>query len=162
MNKRVYLKDGKEVIIRSMKNNDLEKSFVFFQALPQKDRQYLRVDVTDKTLVEKRIRDMNIKRIFRIVALANENIIADGALEIEDHGWEEHIGELRLIIANEFRRNGLGMLMARELFSLASTAQVEEIVVQMMRPQGGGLRRLPLTWMERRPPSIMGPWSYRP
>ena len=42
---------------------------------------------------------------------------------------------MRLIVARPYRRKGLGMLMARELYSLAAHSKVEEIVAKMMRPQ---------------------------
>ena len=135
MNKKVTLKDGSLVTIRFLKEEDMEKSFEFFKALPAKDRLYLRVDVTKRELVEKRIRDMKFKKIKRIIALHDDKIVADGALELEDHGWEEHIGELRLILANDFRHRGLGMLMAGELYLLAAKEGVEEVVVKMMKPQ---------------------------
>ena len=135
MKKKVELKDGSLVIIRELRESDIEKSFDFFQELSFKDRKYLRVDVTQRSLVEKRIRDMRTKRIFRIVATINERIVADGALEFEDHGWEDHIGELRLIVANDYRRVGLGMHMANELYSIASKKGVEKIVVKIMKPQ---------------------------
>ena len=135
MKKKAVLKEGLVVTIRDMREDDLEKSFEFFQSLSEKDRRYLRVDVTKKDLVEKRIKDLKHKRISRVVAESDEKIVADAALELEDHGWEDHIGELRLIIAKEFRRKGLGMLLADELYSLATKKGVEELVVKMMRPQ---------------------------
>ena len=48
---------------------------------------------------------------------------------------EGHVAELRLLVANAFRRKTLGMLMARELYWLATSARVEDIVVKIMRPQ---------------------------
>ena len=38
-------------------------------------------------------------------------------------------------MARDYRRKGLGALMARELYSIAAEAKVEEIMVKMMRPQ---------------------------
>jgi L-amino acid N-acyltransferase YncA len=67
--------------------------------------------------------------------LVDDNIVADGALELSGVGWKEHMAELRLIIAPDYQRKGLGTLMARELYTLASSANVEELVVRMMRPQ---------------------------
>ncbi len=133
--KPVRLKDGREALIRPMSRDDLEPSFVFFQALPKEDRAFLRYDVTRRSVVERRTRDMETAKVQRIVAVIGDRIVADGALELEGHGWKEHVGELRLIVAREQQRNGLGMLMARELYHLAVAANVEEIVVRMMRPQ---------------------------
>jgi L-amino acid N-acyltransferase YncA len=42
-----------------------------------------------------------------------------------------------LIVAPDWQRKGLGMVMARELYRLAATLKVEDIVVKLMRPQKG-------------------------
>ncbi len=67
--------------------------------------------------------------------VVGEEIVADGTLELAGEGWKRHVGELRLIVAPAYRRRGLGMRLARELFLLAAGARVEEILVRMMRPQ---------------------------
>jgi ribosomal protein S18 acetylase RimI-like enzyme len=85
--------------------------------------------------LEDRFRATETGRIQRIVAIANNEIAAEGVLELEGHGWKEHVGELRLFVRPAYQRKGLGMLMARELYALAAAAKVEEIVVKMMRPQ---------------------------
>lgn len=135
MKKVLTLKDGSEVIIRTLRKDDTDRSFAFFQALPAEDRAYLRSDVTKYEVVRQRIDAMELGKVRRLVAIYGEEIIADGALELEGHGWKEHIGELRLIVARHFQRKGLGMLMARELYSLATSEKIEEIVVKMLPPQ---------------------------
>jgi L-amino acid N-acyltransferase YncA len=143
--KRVQLKDGTEALIRPMKESDFEASFAFFQALPNEDRAFLRVDVTKRRLVKKRIKDIETGKVKRIVAEVDGKIVADGALELAGHGWKQHVGELRLIVARDHQRKGLGMFMARELYQIASAERLEEIVVRMMRPQDAAhsiMRRL--------------------
>ena len=135
MKKTVTLKDGTEVIIRTLEKDDLDKSFAFFQALPAEDRAYLRSDVTKPEVIRQRIQAIETGQVRRLVAVHGEKIVADGALELEGHGWKEHIGELRLIVARHFQRKGLGALMARELYSLATSENIEEIVVKMLSPQ---------------------------
>ena len=135
MNNSVKLKDDTEVVIRSLVKDDLKKLLAFFQKLPAEEKAYLRRDVTDQSVVEQRIREMELNRVKRLVALYGDEIVADGALELEGHGWKEHVGEIRLIVAPAFRRKGLGMSMARELYFLATGEKLEEIVVKMMKPQ---------------------------
>jgi RimJ/RimL family protein N-acetyltransferase len=135
MNKKVKLKDGNIVLIRELKKDDLYKSFEFFKNLPTEDRKYLRVDVSNFDNVEHRIKMMDYMHVKRIIALDGESIVADGAFELEGHGWKKDVGELRLIIAKDYQRRGLGMIMANELFQLALQAGVHEIVVKMMKPQ---------------------------
>jgi L-amino acid N-acyltransferase YncA len=133
--KQVLLKDATEVVIRPLVEDDLERSFAFFRALPGKDRAYLRTDVSRRKVVEERIRSLSSGRIRRLVAEVGDCIVADGALELEGRRWKRHVAELRLIVSSEFQRKGLGLLMARELYSVAAEAKVEQIIVKMMRPQ---------------------------
>ncbi len=135
MEKATKLKDGTDVLLRSMTKDDLEKSLAFFQGLPEEDRTYLRRDVTKRRFVEERIREIDSGRVKRLVAVVRGEIAADGALELADHGWGEDVGEIRLIIARPYQRKGLGLLMAGALYELAAGSGVKEIVVRMMRPQ---------------------------
>jgi len=133
--KHFTLKDGTEFAVRQMKEDDLKRSWVFFKSLELEERQFLRMDVAKKKNVRKRIEQMKSGLVRRIVAIHEDKIIADGALELSQHGWEEHIGEIRIIVADDFQHSGLGMIMARELYYLAAAEKLEEIVVRMMRSQ---------------------------
>ena len=137
MAKRLRLKDGSRVTIRPMEPDDIDRSHAFFRALPAEDRAYLRNDVTKRRIVRRRIQQMKTHKIHRLVAIARDEIVADGALERETGEWQTHVAELRLIVARDYQRKGLGALMARALYKLAAAEKVEEIVVRMMRPQKG-------------------------
>ena len=141
MEKMVRLKDDTEVLIRDLRDDDVEQSLAFFQALPPADRIYLRNDVTRREVVEERIRKMSKGKILRLVAISdNDQIVADGSLESEGYTWKEHVAELRLIVAAAFQRKSLGMLLARELYLQAASMRVEELVAKVMRPQKAALK----------------------
>jgi ribosomal protein S18 acetylase RimI-like enzyme len=135
MKKHVKLKDGTNVLIREIRPEDIDHSLAFFRSLPEEDREYLRVDVTNREIVERRIESIQWGKVMRLVAVVGEEIVADGALELPGEGWEQHHAELRLIIARRFQRKGLGLLMARELYGLAAGRKVEEIIVKFMETQ---------------------------
>ena len=137
MRKKIGLKDGTKALIRSLKMEDLDKSLRFFRALPEEDRAYLRVDVTKREIVKKRIASIKSHNIVRLVAIVDKDIIADGALEFEKDSWKKHVAELRLIVARPFQRKGMGMLMTGELFSIGASKKVEEIIAKFMKPQVG-------------------------
>lgn len=140
MEKAVTLKDGDEVVIRDMTSEDAEASHAFFTSLPPEDRRYLRVDVTQRELVQRRIADAASGRVHRLVVVDDGDIVADGALEIEGHGWGQNVAEIRVIVARPYQRRGLGLLLARELYYLAAARRMDRIVVRMMRPQTGATR----------------------
>ena len=135
VNKTVSLKDGREVLIRNMRPDDVERSFSFFSELPEEDRRYLRIDVTRREWVERRTTEIDSGRVDRLVALVDDEIVADGALELQGHGWGDNIGEIRLIVARPYQHLKLGTLMARELYYLAMQHKLDRIVARVMRPQ---------------------------
>lgn len=135
VDKKVSLKDGTEVTIRNMRPQDVDLSFDFFCELPKEDRRYLRVDVTRRKLVERRTTEVDSGRADRLVALVDGRIVADGALELQGHGWGDSIGEIRLIVARPYQHLGLGTLLARELYFLGMQRKLDRIVVRVMRPQ---------------------------
>ncbi len=140
INKTVTLADGRKVTIRNMHPDDVEPSFTFFCELPDEDRKYLRLDVTRREVVERRTTELDRSRVERIVVVHEDEIVADGSLELQGHGWGDKVAEVRLIIARPWQRFGLGTLVARELFHLASKHRMDRIVVRLMRPQVGAHR----------------------
>lgn len=137
--KREILKDGTKVLLRDLHKEDLDKLMKFYRSLPLDDRVYLKVDVTKRKVVEQRMKLIEEGTIFRIVALHDDQIVGDGMFEISKEEWRKHQGEIRVIVARPFQRKGLGMLMFRELHSLAMKKDIDKIVVKMMKPQIGAV-----------------------
>lgn len=133
------LKDGANVTLRLLQvnENDLEKLVKFYQALPYEDRKYLKVDVTKKDIVEKRLNAVLEQRSVRVIALHNDEIIAEGELFLREDDWFRAEGEIRVIVARAFQRKGLGMLLMREIYYLALKHKIDHLVAKMMAPQVG-------------------------
>ena len=135
MKKKEILKDGTKVEIKTLTRDDLDKLMKFYRSLPELDRKYLRVDVTDRHVVEQRMKLIKTGNLTRIIALKGNKIIGSGALELSLEEWRKHHGELRVIVSREHRREGLGMIMLRELYFIAAMKNVKKIVAKFMRPQ---------------------------
>jgi len=135
MRKKEILKDGTKVEIKNLTRDDLDKLMKFYRSLPEIDRKYLRVDVTDRHVVEQRIKLIKTGNLTRIIALKGSKIIGEGALELPHEEWRKDYGELRVIVSREHRREGLGMILMRELYFIAAGKNVKKIVAKFMRPQ---------------------------
>jgi L-amino acid N-acyltransferase YncA len=133
--KTVMLKNQTEVLIRPMTSDDLDKSVAFFRALPEPDRVSLRRDATNPEVAQERIREMEEGKVKRLVAVVGDRIVGDGALELAQYGWERHVGELRLLIAADYQGKGLGMVLTRALYDLATNLGIEQLVARMMASQ---------------------------
>jgi L-amino acid N-acyltransferase YncA len=117
--------------------DDVEGSLQFFRNLPPEDRRYLRTDVTRRDVIERRIRQATEGRVHRVVALVHDQIVADGALERSEETWRRHMGEIRVVVAREFQKRGLGKLIIADLHRTAQQCGVEKVVAKMAAPQAG-------------------------
>jgi len=135
MERTIVLKDGRTVHIRPLLPADAEASLAFFNGLDPEERRYLRRDVTDPEVIRARIRENDSCEVERLVAVHDEVIVADGSFEHERYGWGEKIAQIRLIVAPDFRRTGLGTVLARLLYVIANNHDVARINVRMLRPQ---------------------------
>ena len=142
MEKIEVLKDGTEITIRNISIDDLDAYLVFFRSLPPSDRKYLRIDVTDRKLIEDRIKQIESGDMFRIIALKEGDIIASGALEIHSDDWHKNHAELRVIVARKYQRRGLGLIMNRELYLIAAQHNIKKVIAKIMKPQIGAVKIL--------------------
>ena len=134
--KRVKIRDGTEIRIRPLVMEDLDRICEFFGQLPEEDRNYLRFDVTDRRVVEERLQSIQKwGRLKRLIALDGERIVGTGVLELHDRETGE--AEIRLIVARDFQRRGLGTLLSRELYFLAIKEGVEVLMISYLAPNKG-------------------------
>jgi len=140
--KNYSLKDGAKVTIRPIDQNDLDKSYSFFNQLTEQDRLYLRIDVSQKEAVERRLRQEHWDRevCYRLVAEKDGKIIADATLCKPSHGWTTHTANLRYIVLREYRRKGLATILARELFVTAVKEGIEKIQAEIMEENKAALK----------------------
>jgi L-amino acid N-acyltransferase YncA len=135
MKRVVVLKDHRVVEIRPIAADDVERSAAFFKALGEEERKYLRRDVTQRPVIEERINEALTNKVDRIVALYQDRIVADGSLEPERFQWAEGVAQIRIIVAPDFRRVGLGLRVVRELYVLAHQRDMARVLARFMAPQ---------------------------
>lgn len=134
------LSKGQTVTLRPMVKEDRDKLFEFFKALPEKDRHFLKDDVAKKETIEQWVQNLNYGRVLPIVAEYQGKIVGDATLHRPLHGWQRHVGEIRVVVAKDFRRLGLASLLLREVFDLALKAGLDKIVAEMMLDQKEAVR----------------------
>ncbi len=129
------LDDGTVLLLREPTMVDEPGSLSFFQGLTAADRQYLRVDVTQPAVVQRRIAQAETCEVYRLWAFDGDNIVGDGALEFSDERWRGHLGEMRVIVGSDYQRRGVASLLIRRLFHVAEERKLEKIVMKMLQPQ---------------------------
>ncbi len=133
--KQVHLNSGETLTIRPLEQRDKESLHKFFVGLPDRDVMYLKEDVKSLDVIDRWFAELNFKKVIPIIMLVDETIIADGTLHVDEYGWARHIGEIRLVVAKEFRRKGVAKLLLRELYFIAMKMQLEKLVGKLMTNQ---------------------------
>ena len=133
--KEVTLKTGDVVTLRPMVMADEKKLLAFFTRLPEKDRLYLKHDVTDPTLIRSWAENINYDHVIPIIAEKGDQIIGDATLHRRTTDKPHAIGEIRIVTDKDFRRIGLGTRLAREIYFLALSRKMNQLVAEIVKDQ---------------------------
>jgi len=134
------LKDGQKVTLRPMVKEDEKALLTFFQGLPAEDQFFLKDDVTNPEVIHTWAENINYEQVIPILAVCDDRIVGDATLHRDKFGWSIHVGEIRIVTSPEFRKKGLGRVLAREIFFLALMLRLDKLVAQMAEEQEGALR----------------------
>ncbi len=134
------LKDGRQVVLRPLAQDDFDRLFAFFQALPEEDRLFLADDVSNPTLIRKWTDEIEFAKVVPLLALDGDRIVADGTLHIAAGGWMRHVGQIRLVTARTHRHIGLGTIVARGLVALATERNLEKLQAHVIEDNVGSVR----------------------
>jgi len=133
--KTFRLKDGQEVIIRELTEDDLSSLHIFFKKLPLQDRLFLRSDVTKKENIRRRYGTLNYDVIYPLIALKNNRIVGEASLFRGESGWKNKLGDIRIVISHDYQRLGLCTILCREVFLKAIKTDMVKIQAEIMETQ---------------------------
>lgn len=133
--KEVTLKSGEKVILRPMVKEDEQRLLDFFLRLPEKDRLFLKNDVTDPDVIKSWAQNINYEHVIPILAEIDDRIIGDATLHRRTTDQPINIGEVRIVIDKDFRRRGLGTRLAKEVYYLALSKKMNRLVAEVVEDQ---------------------------
>lgn len=138
--KTVRLKNGTDVTLRPLEKTDLAALHQFYLNLPEEDRLYLRTDVRALPMVKMQMEDSDAEERTRFVATVGGRIGGQAALLRPRHGWAQHTGELRCVVARELQDQGLARMLLHELFQEATRQGVEILFAKVAAEQTAAIR----------------------
>jgi len=124
------LKDGTKVLLRPMVMADRKAVGDFFGRLPSSVLQYVRHDVIDQKVLDEWFDHLDYERVFPLLAIKDDQIVANASLHRVAYGWRKHLGTVRIVVEPEFHEKGLGTLMINELVDLAMELGLEKLMVE--------------------------------
>ncbi len=133
------LKDGTTVILRPMVQGDRDKLMDFFRRVTDEDRQFLRHDVLDPRVIASWVEHIDYTKVFPLLAEVGDKIVGDATLHMRHSGWKRHLGNVRVVVAKEYQRRGLGTLLINEIAELAIEFGLEKLVSEIYFNAPGAL-----------------------
>lgn len=140
--KNIKLKDGLDVTLRLMNKDDEEKLLSFFRKLPSEVLIFIAEDVTNRAVVKSLVNEIAYDKVLPLIVECNGEIIADSVLRTNRMGWMRHVGEIRVIVAPQYQKRGLGTILVKELIQQAVIKGLEKIMLQFMANQENTIKAM--------------------
>ena len=133
--KTLSVADGKELVVRPLVESDQPGLLEFFQRLPDTDRIFLRDDVLNVDVVAHWCRELNYDRVFPLVGLMGERIVADITLHRQRGGWMRHVGRVRVVVDPEYRGRGIASSLLKELMEVSLEIGLDKLDAEFIAEQ---------------------------
>ncbi len=114
----ITLKDGAYILLRPMIADDEKHLIEYYTSVSDEDLRYFRDHVKDPKLIQEWCESLDYGKVLPLLAFSKDRIVGSASLHFFD-GPKRHVGEVRLFLAKDFRKRGLGMKMVRALIDLA-------------------------------------------
>jgi len=130
----VTLPDGARVLFRPLTLDDRQALIDLFALVSPEDLQYMRHKVNDSELVGRWVDELDYDKVLPLVALMGEHIVGNATLHFFE-GPARHRAEVRIFLAKEIRRRGVGRRMLQALIDLAKRRNIYMIEAQIINDQ---------------------------
>jgi ribosomal protein S18 acetylase RimI-like enzyme len=111
---------------------DVDELLGFFGRVPAGERVFFKEEILDRSSVERWLAPGAPGRR----ALAVDGAEVAGYLAVVPlPGWSDHVGEIRMVIDPERRRQGLGRMLARRAVLDAIQCRLSKLVVEVVAEQ---------------------------
>ncbi len=135
----VALPDGTQITIRPLVPRDAPALLAFYRALPEEDRLFLDDDVTQQKWIDRLLSRVDYDTTMPIIAELDGVIIGHATLSRTHYGWMSHVGQIRITVAHDWQRRGVGTALVRELIKIALSFGLEIMTARMMDNQAGAI-----------------------
>ncbi len=133
--KEAVLSGGGRLLLRPMVEEDLSGLAGFFATVSPEEKNFVRSDDLDPFLSLPLPAAADFRKILPILALSEGDIVGVGVLHPGRFPWVSHVGSIRITVSLQWRRMGLGRILAGELFRSALHAGLEKIVAEVVEDQ---------------------------
>ena len=123
--------DAGDIEFHLMGRSDEAAVLSFAQALPTHDLLFLPRNISQPKVLSAWIKEIERGDIVSLLAVKDGRVVGCGTLVRDPYSWSPHVGEIRMVVSQEVRGQGVGRALSQETFALALGAGLEKLSVQM-------------------------------
>ncbi len=131
----LVLPGGEKVEIRMMTAADREPMLSFARHLPQKDLMFLRVDLTEESVVDAWVEALGTGHSTSLVAYDDDGLIGYATVHRNPAPWTRRVGEIRVNVSPTYRNKGLGRNLTSQIFDVARELGLKKLMANMTTDQ---------------------------
>ena len=135
----IALDNNTAVSLRLMTAADADRMVTFARNLPADDLLFLRMDITNPDVVAQWVQNLAAGRTVTVIAEANGAMAGYASLHHPEVTWQRHLGEIRIQVGQHYRSQGLGRILAAEIFAIARDLGLRKLMAQMTSDQKGAI-----------------------
>ena len=125
--------------VRLSRPDDAPLIQAFALKLPQQDLLYLNRDITKMPVIEAWLKMAEPGDLETLIVEKDGEVLATSALMVDRLSWSNHVGEIRVLVAEELRKKGLGRSLIEQTFILALDKSLLKVTAQMTLDQKGAI-----------------------
>ncbi len=123
--------DAGEIEFCLMSRTDEVAVLEFAQKLPTHDLLFLPRNISQPKVLSAWINEIERGDITSLLAMQAGKVVGCGTLVRDPHSWSPHVGEIRMVVSQDVRGQGVGRALSQQTFALALGAGLEKLSVQM-------------------------------
>jgi len=128
------LRDGIRILLRPLTADDRAALMDLYLPVPPEEAQYLRHKITEPEVITAWTDNIDYENVFPLVAVIGDRIVGNATLH-HNMGPARHRAEVRIFLAKDFRRRGLGSRLMYALIEIAKKRGLHMLEAQIVSNQ---------------------------
>ncbi|MEM9623185.1 MAG: GNAT family N-acetyltransferase [Pseudomonadota bacterium] len=133
----ITLENGDKLSLAPARSEDRNAIVRFAKNLTEQDLLFLRVDITQKKVVENWLSNVANGDTVSLLAWADDKVMGYGTVDRNKARWTRRVGEIRVNVAPELRGHGLGRHLTGKIFDIARRMGLKKLIANMTADQAG-------------------------
>ena len=147
--KEVTLRNGERIALRPMAPGLAADLWSFYRRIPEMDKAHCEEDVDDREAVRRWADSLDFDTAFPLLALHGGRVVGTATLYRSRTGWKQRVGTVRILIDPEYRNQGIGTILIREIRLIGEKVFLNYLMAEVIEEHRSAIHALERMGFER-------------